>query len=105
MSRWGRLPRSATSFAQARAVHLISTGAVSLSPAERLEMDQIVAGHRGAPVLGLPASASADEIRSAAIESITRWRTRAGDPLADPTTVEVCEVAIRTLERVYADAV
>jgi len=99
-----RIEVTTVEFAQARAVHLIGTGAVDLTAPERVEMERIVAGNRGAPLLGLPTSATGDEIRSAAIESITRWRIRAGDPLADPTTVEVCEVAIRTLERAYADA-
>ena len=54
-------------------------------------------------MLGLPAGATTDDVRAAAIAGISRWRTKAGDPLADPTMIEVCDVAIRTLERTYAD--
>jgi hypothetical protein len=100
-----RIEVTTVEFAQARATHLIATGAVELSEVERVEMERIVAGHRGAAVVGLPVAASAEEVRAAAIDGISRWRTRAGDPLADPTTIEVCEVAIRTLERAYADAI
>lgn len=37
----------------------------------------------------------------AAAAAIARWRTQAGDPLVDPTTVEVYDIATRVVEQVY----
>ena len=98
-----RIEVTTVEFAQVRGAHLLSTGAVTVSPEESVELQRIVAGRTGPAVLGLDPSASIDEVRAAAIAGIGRWRTRAGDPLADPLTMEICDVAIRTLERVYAD--
>ena len=38
----------------------------------------------------------------AALQAISRWRTRAADPLADPSVVEVWDTAIRCCETMYA---
>jgi hypothetical protein len=99
-----RIEVSTIEFALARGAHLVASGAVDLSADERVEIERVVDGLRGAAVLGLPSTASGDQVRAASIEAITRWRTRAGDPLADPTTVEVCDIAVRSFERAYADA-
>lgn len=99
-----RVEVSTVEFAQVRGAHLVSTGAVRVTDDERVELERIVSGRTGPAVLGLEPSASADDIRAAAITGISRWRTKAGDPLADPTMLEVCDVAIRTLERIYATA-
>ena len=99
-----RIEVTTVEFAQVRGAHLISTGAVQVTPDERTELERIVSGRSGPAVLGLADGASTDQIKSAAIAGISRWRTRAGDPLADPTTLEICDVAIRTLERTYAEA-
>jgi len=100
-----RIEVSTVEFAQVRGAHLISTGAVALSAEERAELEPIVAGRVGAEALGLAAATANEEVRAAAISAIGRWRTRAGDPLADPAKLEICDVAIRTLERVYAAVV
>lgn len=99
-----RIEVTTVEFAQVRGAHLVSTGAVQVTPQERIELDRIVSGRAGAAVLGLAVGASTDDVRAAAIAGISRWRTKAGDPLADPTTLEICDVAIRTLERTYAEA-
>ncbi|MEK7425516.1 MAG: dynamin family protein [Actinomycetota bacterium] len=89
-------------FAQVRAAHLVSSGAVTLDDDERAELDRLFSGAASGPSLGLAASAPAADVRSAALAGIARWRTLAADPLADPTYIEVCEVASRTLEQIYA---
>jgi hypothetical protein len=89
-------------FAQVRAAHLVSSGVVSFSDGERSELDRLFSGLDNAPSLGLVSSASAAEVQSAALAGISRWRTLASDPLADPTFIEVCEVATRTLEQIYS---
>ena len=89
-------------FAQVRAAHLVGSGVVVLTDEERAELDRLLSGLTPALLLGLDESATSDELRSAALAGIGRWRNLATDPLADPTMIEVCDVAARTLEHVYA---
>ena len=91
-------------FAQVRAAHLVGSGLVVLADNERSELDRLFSGIEGAPSMGLSASASQAEVQAAALSGISRWRTLASDPLADPTYIEVCEVATRTLEQIYVGA-
>jgi hypothetical protein len=48
------------------------------------------------------AAGSLESLKSAALAAIMKWRTRAADPLADPTTVELCETVVRCCESFYA---
>ncbi len=89
-------------FAQVRAAHLVGCGAVVLNDAERAELDRLLSGQEPAVLVGLDATASGADVKAAALAGIGRWRMLAADPLADPVTVEVCDVATRTLEHVYA---
>lgn len=91
-------------FAQVRAAHLVGSGLVVLPDAERGELDRLFSGLEGAPSMGLAVSATQAEVQAAALSGISRWRTLASDPLADPTYIEVCEVATRTLEQIYVGA-
>ena len=91
-------------FAQVRAAHLVGSGLVVLPDAERGELERLFSGLEGAPSMGLAASATPTEVQTAALSGISRWRTLASDPLADPTYIEVCEVATRTLEQIYVGA-
>ena len=88
-------------FAQVRAAHLVGSGAVVLAADERTELDRLLSGAAPESLLGLALSATRDQVRAAALAGISRWRTLASDPLADPTVIEVCEVATRTLEHIY----
>lgn len=89
-------------FAQVRAAHLVGSGAVVLDDAERAELDRLLSGQAAPLLLGLAPTASTEDVNAAALAGIGRWRTLAADPLADPTVVEVCDVAARTLEHIYA---
>ncbi len=89
-------------FAQVRAAHLVGSGAVSFSDAERHELELLFSGLDGAVLVGLTGSASQADVQSAALAGISRWRTLASDPLADPSFIEVCDVATRTLEQIYS---
>jgi hypothetical protein len=82
----------------------VGSGAVNVTTAERSELELLLSGVAPVAMLNLPPTASPDQIRSAALQGITKWRTAAGDPLADPTYIEVCDVAARTLEQIYATA-
>ena len=48
--------------------------------------------------LGLPPAASPDEIQTAAIDTIGRWRVVAEDPLLDGDAREVARGVIRSCE-------
>ena len=73
-----------------------------MTAGERAELERLLSGASPAALLGLSPTAPADEVRNAALVGISRWRTAAGDPLADPTYIEVCDVAARTLEQIYS---
>ena len=81
----------------------MGSGAVVLAADERTELDRLLSGAAPESLLGLALSATRDQVRAAALAGISRWRTLASDPLADPTVIEVCDVATRTLEHIYAD--
>jgi len=44
------------------------------------------------------------EIRAAGLDAIARWRGRAEHPLAQPSVVEISQIAVRTIEAMLADA-
>ena len=73
-----------------------------MSDAERHELSTLLLDGATGAVPGLAAGASVDQVRASALAAVSRWRTRAGDPLADPTFVEVCETAARSYEAIYA---
>jgi hypothetical protein len=81
-----------------------SCTSVEVSEGERRELQRLLLGHGTAQALGLDDGAGADTVRTEALRAVTRWRTRAADPLADPRLVEVAEAAARTGESLYATA-
>jgi hypothetical protein len=97
-----RIEASTTQFARIRALHLLGSGLVSFASAE--DADEV----RTILVADAPEDAFAgtvaapESLRSAALAAITKWRTRAADPLADPTTVELCDTVVRCCESFYA---
>lgn len=99
-----RIESSAVEFAQLRAAHLVASGAVRVSDAERAELGRLLLSSSPAAALGLGNGASTDEVRNAALAAVSRWRNRAADPLADPALTEVCETAARSCEALYAYA-
>jgi dynamin family protein len=101
-----RIEASTTQFARIRALHLLGSGLVSFSSAADADEVRTIlvadapedafAGGTPQPVV------SQESLRSAALTAITKWRTRAADPLADPTTVELCDTVVRCCESFYA---
>jgi hypothetical protein len=55
-------------------------------------------GHDGHRRLGLPATASGDEIRSAAISCISRWRAFTADPVLSKEARDVADGVVRSCE-------
>jgi hypothetical protein len=96
-----QIEASAIEFARLRAAHLVSTGAARFTDIDRVELERLLLGASPAVSLGLDAGAPADDARQVARETVQRWRTKATNPLADRTVVEVCETAARTAEALY----
>jgi hypothetical protein len=97
-----RIEASATEVAAIRLLHLVVSGQARLGEAEATELRTLVLERDDRRRLGLAGDGADDELRERAVTAAGRWHTRAGDPLADPATVEVCEIAARLFEQVYA---
>lgn len=97
-----RIEAGASEFAQLRTAHLVLSGSVTVSPAERVEIERLLMAPSGPAALGLTPEDPAETVRKVALEGIERWRTRGSDPLADPALVEVCETVSRTYESLFA---
>lgn len=100
--RLERIEAGTVQFALVRAAHLVATGAASIPPTARAELDRLVGGGDPATLVGLAPTAEPGEQRDALVGAIGRWRALASDPLADPATTEVADVATRALEHAYA---
>jgi len=103
--RLERIESGAVQFVQVRAQHLVASGSARVSDAERAELARLFAAGSARARVGAPDGAADDALVAALLDGIGRWRTAAADPLADAPTVEVCDVAARTLEQLYADTV
>lgn len=99
-----RLEASSGELALLRLQHLVLAGHVEMSDEERAEVDRL--GGSADPRLrtGLASDASADDVRSAALAGVERWRGRAGSPLSDRRTIEAAEIISRAYEEIYASA-
>ncbi|MFL6089269.1 MAG: dynamin family protein [Aeromicrobium sp.] len=93
-----RIEASAAEFARIRAAYLVSSGLVELRDDEQSELNRLLLGQSAAEALGVPAGS----VRAAALDGVTKWRTRAEDPFVDPATREACEAGARTCEVFYA---
>jgi hypothetical protein len=96
-----QIEASAIEFARMRAAHLVTTGAARFPDADRGELQRLLLAATPAAALGLEFDPAPDAVRSAAQQAVQRWRTKATNPLADRTVVEVCETAARSAEALY----
>lgn len=99
-----RLEASALEFGQIRAAHLVAAGHVRVTDGERRDLQRLLLNGGSPRALDLDDGAGPEAVRAAALRSVTKWRTRAADPLAGPQLVEVAEAAARTGEALYASA-
>ena len=77
---------------------------VTLTPAERDDVDRLLAAGPPSERAGLATGATADEVRVAAVAGIERWRGRLGNPLSDRSTIEAAEIVVRAYEHIHATA-
>jgi Dynamin family len=97
-----QIEATAIDFGRLRAAHLLRTATIRLNPVERSELERLLMAPTLGEGLGLSAAPEQSELRRVALESVSRWRTRAGDPMANPQLVEVCDIAARFSESAFA---
>jgi hypothetical protein len=96
-----RIESGAVEFAQLRSAHLVASGGVAVNERERAELGRLLLSSSASAALDLAEDATTEEIRAASLAAVSRWRSRAGDPMADPALAEVCETAARSCEALY----
>jgi len=92
----------ATEVAAIRLLHLVISGQTQLSQDDVAAIRQLTVETDDRVRLGLEPVGSEDDLRRHALEAASRWHGKAADPLADPTTVEACELTARLIEQVFA---
>ena len=97
-----RVEASSQEIAQLRLLHLVLTGLIEVTDAERAEIDRLSGSGPLGPRAGLPPEAPPDQIRIAALGGVEKWRARMGDPLADRRTIEAAEIISRAYEEIYS---
>jgi hypothetical protein len=99
-----RIQASAHEFREMRLLATARTAGSILSAELTEEAERIVGGsgvdlpHR----LGLPDSATEDELRGRALENLRRWRSQAENPLTDRASADVCRIVVRSCEAAVA---
>jgi hypothetical protein len=97
-----QIESSTVQFAQVRAAHLLGSGAVNVKGNDRADLERLFSPVADPIQLGLASTASDHDLCEAAMAAASRWRVRGADPLADLLLTEVCDVAARTCESIYA---
>ncbi|MDQ2662333.1 MAG: dynamin family protein [Actinomycetota bacterium] len=105
----GAIERIEANTHELRELNLLSaarTNGIGLPPADSAEAERLIggAGTSTRQRLGLPAAASADEVRRSATNALRRWRAMAGSPVIDRTALEACQVVVRSCEALVVDA-
>lgn len=87
-------------FAELRLLGRLRTDEFLLPAEDLAELHRLIGGSgiAAATRLGLPASASASDLRAEALAAVRKWRTRARHPLADRATANACETGARSAE-------
>jgi hypothetical protein len=88
--------------ADLRLAHLVLSGAARLSAQQAEEALRVIGTGPATHRVGLTDGVSPDVLRAALVEGVERWRTAAASPLADPVTVEACELIARAYESLHA---
>ena len=99
-----RLEVSSGELALLRLQHLVLAGHVAMNDEERAEVDRLSGSVGPQSRTGLPAGASAQDVRAAALAGIERWRGRANSPLSDRRTIEAADIISRAYEEIHTAA-
>ncbi len=99
-----RILAGAHEFQELRVLGALRAPGLTLPREVRLEAERLLGG-MGTGVdarLDLPAAPAPDEVRTAALDALIRWRQRAENPLSDRATAGICAVVIRSCEGILA---
>ena len=99
-----RILAGAHEFAELRLLSTLRSGVVRL-PTEVLdEAERLLGGEGGAAAarLGLDPATGPDELRSAALDALSRWQRRAESPMSGRAVADVARVVVRSVEGVLA---
>jgi hypothetical protein len=99
-----RIMAGAHEFAELRLLTALRSGAVKVPDDARVEAEQLLGGEGGAPAarLGLDPAADSSQSRQAAMESLSRWRRRAENPLSTRALADTARVVVRSCEGILA---
>ena len=100
-----RLEASSQDLALLRLLHLVLTGAVTLAPDQRAEVDRLCTSGAATDRVGLEAGASPADVREVALAGVERWRSLAVSPMSDRQTIEAAEIVSRAYEDLYTTTV
>lgn len=100
-----RFEASTHAFAELRLVHMVLSGMLRMSPEAKAEISRLTAGGPAASRVGCAPGASEDEIRTAALTGIERWRQMASSPLIDRDSADAYNIAVRSYEGIYMNPV
>lgn len=99
-----RILAGAHAFAELRLINALRTGVVAFGPDEVDEALRLLGGAGASPGsrLGLPAEASAAQLRQGALDALVRWQRRAENPLSPRAVSEAARVVVRSCEGLLA---
>jgi hypothetical protein len=99
-----RILAGAHEFAELRLLSTIRAGAVKLAPEVLEEAERLLGGDGGAAAarLGLEPGTGPDQLRSAALEAVTRWQRRAESPMSSRAVSDASRLVVRSCEGVLA---
>ncbi len=95
-----RISSGAHEFVELGLLGSLRTGAVPLPADQRAEAERLLGGtgQQRYVRLGLESTASAQDIRAAATDAMTRWRRRAENPASTRPVADAARVIVRTCE-------
>lgn len=91
-------------FVEVRLLDELRSGNLAIPAEHRTELERLFGGSGAAPTarLGLPDTASDEDIRSAALDAVLRWQRIAESPLRMRATVTTARAAVRSCEAILA---
>lgn len=99
-----QLTSSTHEFEEVRQLSALRAGAIELKPDRLVELDQILggSGHDPSSRLGLEPTATASDLRTAALSTLVTWQRLAEHPLTSRSAQVAARTATRTLEGIVA---
>jgi hypothetical protein len=98
-----RITAGAHEFTEIRLLNSLRAGAIDVKPTEAESMERLLGG-TGASVparLGLPESATPDQLRAALQEELARWQRRAENPLSSRDVADAARELVRTCSGIF----